>query len=152
MRTHEVLEKINEIRLLPGGRLSNMYRSPASYGDQNWDCLVSARSICLFYTEGRAQRMQFVSADADDLAHLLKEAPSNVTVDIIGRDPAQLSDVMAQGGFSCLARMQRLSVRDISPALSEDSAINKSYGTINSGGGGLRGRRSPDFGDFRACF
>ena len=123
MRTDIVVNKIDEIRSCPGEKYTNIYTPVASAGRDDWDAITSEHTICLLYTEGSASRVQFMSSDRNELCQVLNQLGEDTTIDIIGRDTEQLSDIMTEGGFSVLARMQRWANKDISGVMEDKSPM-----------------------------
>ena len=134
MRTKDLVERLNQIRAQAGPVYTNMYRSVASSPDCDWECEGAEQTVLLFYDEGGARRLQFLTADLGELKSMLLNIRHPVTLDIISRGITTLSDILNQGGFATIARMQRLANRDISSVFSSKSTIKNIYGTINSGG------------------
>ena len=134
MQTKELVEKWNAIRTQGQSVYTNLYRSIASVPARDWDCRTSERTLLLIDFEGGASRVQFVTSDKNDLAQMLASVQEAVTLDVIGRNPKELKGVLAQGGFHPIAQMRRWANRDISMVLDDNSAINKKYGNIKSGG------------------
>lgn len=133
MRTDIVVNKIDEIRSCPGEKYTNIYTPVASAGRDDWDAITSEHTICLLYTEGSASRVQFMSSDRNELCQVLNQLGEDTTIDIIGRDTEQLSDIMTEGGFSVLARMQRWANKDISGVMEDKSPMRLRYGESDPG-------------------
>ena len=132
MHTRELIGQLNAIRAQDGKVHTNIYRSLAALPERDWQCMVSEHTVCIFFYEGSAQRCQFLTTDLADLVHMLREIPQGITLEIIGRQPEAMAEVLQQGGFQQLARMQRWANRDITSVFAEESAINNKYGAINS--------------------
>ena len=131
---NQVKSVIDNIRKL--GRVKSNIYSEEAYCDVE-QFAYNENAAVLIRSDHGAKRLYFCYVDEQSLVELLgcDTAPeySEAVIEFMTRDPEEFSDLLKQMGFAPIARMMRMSARDISQSLNNDALelyYNDTVGTV----------------------
>lgn len=96
--------------------------------DQIWSTVCSSKSILIVNNDHGINRLLFYTTDFSDLrkiAHTSLERDREYVIEIVSKDKDLYKDELEDMGFAVLTRLNRISVKDISPLFCGESEISK---------------------------
>lgn len=116
-------------RLKAGGKrvFSNSYLRFAR-NEQKWETAVSPASILILNVDHGVHRLLFYTTDFRDLGKIIRnslERAEEYVIEIVSKDENLYKEELESMGFAVLARLCRVSVKDISPVFHEGNGISQ---------------------------
>ncbi len=116
---------IAEIRASAGKYSTNCVENIAALILNDEDVIRCGNALVIIRHEYRVDRLLYFSADSADLLDAFGRLPKGeYYIDVVSRSVPELHESFLEGGISCVAEMQRLSVRDVSAVFEDTSAVS----------------------------